>query len=138
MADITKVSTASMDVNSALKAVYVSGLFAGEALTVACPCYIASDGTVKKAVQTVKTGTNTDVIGFTAKAYASGDAVTLFGKGARFSYASDLTAGVSLFISDTAGNLTATALSTEIATGVNVADLPVAVAISATDILIVR
>ena len=147
MSDLTKVSTASIDGVSAQNAMYLSGLVAGEALDAVSPCYVKSDGKVYKAVSTVLdefsvTDDNDPadtvalnmpkVDGWTAKAYASGQHVTLFvGKGLRFSYGSSLTVATKLFVSDTAGKLADSAVAT--------ADIfPVAVVISATDIMTLR
>lgn len=106
MSTITKVSTASMDTSSALFAPQKTGsLYAGEAIDVAAPCYIkASDGLVY-----MSDASAADEVakfdGFAPKAYRVGDAVTLFGLGARFKYGSGLTPGANLYISGTAGGL---------------------------------
>jgi hypothetical protein len=138
MANITRSTTASGDVNSLMNAVYVSGLFAGEDISAVSPCYISASGTVLMSKQAQKTGTVTDFIGVSPKSYKSGEAITLFGKGARFSYATGLTAGVPLFTSASAGYLDTTALTTTVTGSAVIADAPVAVCINTTDILIVR
>ncbi len=105
MALVTRSASASMDVVTGKKAPQVSGLVAGEALDVAAPCYIkASDGKVWMA-----NGTANDeaarVAGFTPRAVALGQPVTLYGAGTRFRYGSGLTPGAILYLAATAGRL---------------------------------
>lgn len=93
------------------------GLVAGEALLTAAPCYIkASDGKVY-----MSNGTGADeaaeLDGWTGKAYAAGDAVTLWGRGVIFEYGTGMTPGAQLFIATTKGRL-ADAATTGDATGV--------------------
>ena len=131
MADITKVSTASMDANSGMRSAYFSGLTAGSAIAVADACYIDSNGEVQPAIaSTVSTGSLVAFVGLAPKAVADGSPITLFGLGARFSYGTELTPGTVLFVSaENAGALTATA---------NDGDLPVAIVVSSTDIQVIR
>lgn len=133
MADVTKSASASMDASTGMFAPQVTGnLYAGEALAVAAPCYIkASDGKVY-----MSNGTAADAAagfdGFTARACSAGEAVTLFGVGARFRYGTGLTPGASLYMSATAGG---GVLSDAATTG---GTTPVARAISSTDIRVTR
>jgi hypothetical protein len=133
MALITVASTASLDAVSAQRVPFISGLVAGEDLDPVAPCYVKSDGKVYMSVTTVDNGIATQAAfaGFTADAVSSGEPVTLFGKGARFSIASGLTPGDIYFVSATAGALSDTAV---LANDVS----PVAMAISTTDIVVIR
>jgi hypothetical protein len=81
------------------------GLKAGAALDAAAPCYIrASDGAVFMSNGT--TGNEAaKVDGFTGKAYASGEAVTLWGRGVIFEYGASLTIGATYYVGATAGRL---------------------------------
>lgn len=133
MADVTVASNASIDPVSTQKAPFISGLVAGEDLDAAAPCYIKNDGKVYMTVTTVNNGIATQAAyaGFTAKSYKSGDPVTLFGKGARFNYSSAMTPGEVFFASATAGALSdAVVLANDVS--------PLAMAISATDIVVIR
>jgi hypothetical protein len=105
MANITRSSAASMDASSGMFAPQKTGsLYAGEALDPVAPCYIkASDGLVYMSNGTADNEA-AKFDGFTAKAYRVGDAVTLFGIGARFRYGTSLAIG-NLYISATAGRL---------------------------------
>lgn len=129
MADITKNSTASMDVNQGMKAPVIAGLVAGEAIPAVAPCYIKSDGKVYKAVSTQTTISGiADVHGFSPKAYNVGEAISLYGAGARFDYGTGLTPGAYLYVSATAGALSNVAVAT--------LDKPCALVINATDIIV--
>lgn len=130
MADVTRVAGASMDASTGMFAPQITGnLYAGEALAACAPCYIkAADG---KVYQSNGTAANeaAKFDGMTPEAYAVGDAIALFGVGARFRYGSAMTPGQPLFVSATAG-----VLSDAATTGGTV---PIARAISATDIRII-
>lgn len=106
MAQVTKSASASMDASTGMFARQTTGnLYAGEALGVAAPCYIkAADG---KVYQSNGTAANeaAKFDGFTPRACAIGEPVTLMGIGARFRYGTGLTIGTDLFISATAGTL---------------------------------
>ncbi len=105
MALITRSTAASMDTTTGMKAPQISGLYAGEDIDVAAPCYVkASDG---KVYMTNGTGTTevAAVWGFSPRAAKSGQPVTIFGAGARFQYGSGLTVGTLLFAGATAGRL---------------------------------
>lgn len=101
---ITKDANASMDASTGMMAPQITGLMAGEALDVAAPCYIKSDGLVY-----MSNGTAADaaaiVAGFTPRAVASGQPCTLFGAGARFRYGTSLTPGALLYLFTTKGTL---------------------------------
>lgn len=130
MALITRASTASMDASTGMFAPQITGLIAGEALDVAAPCYIkSSDGLVYMSNGT-SANEAAEVVGFTPRAVKSGQPVTLFGKGARFSYGTGLTPGDKYYIGATAGRLDA---STTTGDAVGVAQ-----AITATDIRVIR
>ncbi|HSW29288.1 MAG TPA: hypothetical protein VLH75_07300 [Longimicrobiales bacterium] len=105
MSLVTRDSAASMDLATGQLAPQVSGLVAGEALDIAAPCYIkSSDGKVYMSNATAANEA-AEIIGFTARAVAAGQPVTLFGKGARFRYGSSLTPGAILYAAATAGRL---------------------------------
>lgn len=131
MALVTRVAQASMDASTGMYARQTSGnLYAGEALDVAAPCYIkASDGKVYMSDGTAANEA-AKFDGFTARACAIGEPVTLFGIGARFRYGSGLTPGANYFVAATKGRL-----DTAATTGGTVA---VARAINATDVRVVR
>jgi hypothetical protein len=129
MALITKV-TPSVDLKTAQNAPQITGLYAGEALAICAPCYIASaDGLV---YQTDATAANeaAEVAGFTARAVAIGEPVTLFGLGTRMRYGAGLTPGDILYAGATAGRLDG-------ATTVGDA-MGVAMVVTATDIVVTR
>jgi hypothetical protein len=106
MALVTKASDVGMDTATGQFAPQVAGdLYAGEALSAVAPCYIkGSDG---KVYQSNGTAANeaAKFDGFTACAYAAGEAVTLFAAGARFKYGAGMTPGTDLFVATTAGGL---------------------------------
>lgn len=106
MALVTRASDAQVDAISAMKMPQLSGdLYAGEALDACAPCYIHTDGTVH-----MSNGTANDaearVVGWTPKAYASGQPVTLYGPGLRMRYsAAGLSVGTVLYLGATNGRL---------------------------------
>lgn len=129
MALVTRVSTAGMDGSTGQYAPQITGLLAGEALDVAAPCYIkSSDGKIYMSNGT-SANEAAEIVGFTARAVAAGEAVTLFGKGSRFRYGSSLTPGDIYYLGATAGRLD-TAATTGDAFGI-------AQAITSTDIRVV-
>lgn len=131
MAIVTKSTTASLDARSGATAGYISGLFAGEALTALDACYIKDDGLVYKAVTTAKTGTTSSFAGFAGKDVPANSPVTLFRASAIASYSDGaMTPGTMLFVSATAGALADAVVLT--------GDVPVAMAISASDIVIIK
>lgn len=130
MALVTRASTAQMDVSTGQFAPQITGLVAGENLDVAAPCYIkSSDGKVYMSNATAANEA-AEVAGFTPRAVKSGQPVTLFGKGVRFSYGSGLTPGDVLYVGATAGRLD---------TAPTVGDVEgVAQVLTATDIRVLR
>jgi hypothetical protein len=131
MANLTKITAPYLaDTIAPLR---MSPLYAGEAIPVASPCYIAADGTVMKCVTTTVDEANHpwfDGICI-AGAAAIGDPVTLFGLGARIHVtASGNTIGARYWISATAGSISDAKVAS--------ADVPFAKAVSATDIRIIR
>ncbi len=130
MSLVTRSSSASIDTVTAMKAPQITGLFAGEDLDIAAPCYIkSSDGKVYMSNGTAATEP-AETVGFSARAVKSGEPVTLFGKGVRFQYGSSLTPGDVYYIAATKGRLD-TAATTGDAVGV-------AQAITSTDIRVIR
>jgi len=133
MADITKAADAHIDASTAMFAGQLTGsLIAGEALGAVNPCYISTaDGKVYNSIGTAANNA-AQCDGFTPVAYAAGEAVTLFGVGTRFRYASSgLTPGANYYVSVTAGG---GKLGDAPSTG---GTRPVARAINATDIYVI-
>lgn len=129
MALVTRAATASIDTIQAQKVPSIAGLYAGEDLAVAAPCYIkSSDGKVYLANGTAANEA-AEVVGWTARAAKSGEPVTLYGRGARFNYGTGLTPGDIYFLGATAGRID-TAATTGDAFGI-------AQAITATDIRVI-
>ncbi len=105
MALLARVAGASGDTTHLQKVPQVSGdLYAGEALDAVAACRIAADGMVY-----MSNGTAADASarfnGFTPRAIASGQPVTLYRIGARFRYGTGLTVGATYFVAATAGRL---------------------------------
>lgn len=130
MSLVTRTTKAGIDNSTAMYAPQLTGLYAGEALDIAAPCYIkSSDGKVY-----MSNATNVDeaaeFAGFTARAVAAEQPVTLFGLGARFQYGTSLTPGDVYYMGATAGRLD---------TGATTGDtMGIAMAVTATDIVITR
>ncbi len=102
---ITRSANAGIDTISAQTAPQITGLYAGEDLDIAAPCYIKSiDGKVYMSNATAANEA-AEVVGFTPRAVKSGEPVTLFGKGVRFAYGSSLTPGDIYYVGATAGRL---------------------------------
>lgn len=120
MALVTRGAAADLEPTSALVAPQVPGslLVAGAALDKCAPCYIAATGLVHMC-----DGTAADIkarlAGFTAKAVAIGEHVSLWGPGTLFFYdeAGGMTVGNILYLAATAGRLD-TAATTGDAVGV--------------------
>lgn len=130
MTDIARVASASLDLSTAMFAPQITGLVAGEDLSPCAPCYIkAADGKVYECNGSANNAL-AQVIGFTARTVKSGEPVTLFREGARMKYGSGLTIGAIYYLSTNSGELQTTA-STGDSAGV-------AIAITATDIVIIR
>lgn len=130
MATITKVS-ASMDMVTAQYAPQITGLIAGSALVLGAACYILSTDGLVYPSDAVADHEHARCHGFTGRAVAIGEPVTLFGMGTRFRYAAGLTPGAQLFL----GILGTGDLDDAATTGDS---LGVAVAITATDIVVTR
>lgn len=129
MALLARSASASGDATHLIKVPQISGdLYAGEALDAVAACCIRSDGLVYMSNGTANDA-NARFDGFTPRAVAIGNPVTLYGIGARFGYGSGLTPGASYFVAATAGRL-----DTAATTGGLVA---IARAISATDIRVI-
>lgn len=131
MTVVTRSADAGMDLSTGVFANQISGLIAGEDLAVCAVCRIdATDGLVYESDGTA-VDSDAFVDGFTPRAVKAGQAVALFGNGARFHYAeSGMTPGERLYLAATPGLLDDAA-----STGDTVG---VAKAINATDIRIVR
>jgi hypothetical protein len=137
MAVITISSNASLDARSANTAAYVSGLTAGEDLGNLNVCRLSTDGKVYRAVSTSKTVISSgsvanvcDYVGFVGKAVSSGQPVTVFRNGAMAGYSSGMTPNTFLYVAATAGGLS----GSPVVTG----DEPVAMAISDSDIIVIK
>ncbi len=129
MALLTRAADASVDASTAMFAPQVAGLVAGEDIDACAPCYVkAADG---KVYMTNGTAANAaaKVDGWSAQAAKAGQGVTLLGPGMRIRYGSGLTIAALYYAAATAGRL-----DTAQTTG---GQLPIAKAISATDIVLV-
>lgn len=130
MALITRSTTASIDMVTARNAPQISGLYAGEALDVCAPCYIkSSDGKVYMCNATADNEA-AEFAGFTPRAVAADEPVTLYGLGTRMKYGSSLTPGNILYLGATAGRL-----DSDMTTGDR---LGIAIVVTATDIMAIR
>lgn len=133
MTVLTIASTASFDSRSTANAGYISELTAGEDIAKLAVCRIGSDGKVYEASTSYKTsGSASDYAGFAPKATLTGQPITLFRASAIASYADSMTPGKFLFIS---GSSTKGQLSDGV---VLAGDSPVALAVSATDIVVIK
>lgn len=109
---VTRDSLASMDTTTGMKAPQKTGLIAGEDIDPAAPCYIKnSDGLVYMCDGTAADEKAKSYAGFSPRGAKSGQPITLFGVGARFSYGSGLSKGSSLFLATTKGRLDTAATS---------------------------
>lgn len=108
MANLAKdTATAGLDTSQGMTAPHLAGdVIAGAALDPVSPCYIkGADGKVYMSNGTAANEA-AKFDGFTAKAYKLGQAVTLFGVGARFRYsAGTLVPGTDLFVGTADGVL---------------------------------
>ena len=127
MALVTK-SNVSMDVNQAEQV--IAGALAGEALDIGAACYLKSSDGLIYMTNATSSNEAAEVLGFTPRAVAIGQPVTLFGNGTRFKYGTALTPGDTLYAAATAGRLD-TAATTGDAFGA-------AIVLTATDIMIMR
>ena len=104
MAIVAKNTTASMDASTGMYAPQITGLVAGEALAAADACYIAAvDGRVYRC-NAAALGVAARLAGFTPRAVAIGQPVTLFSAGARFDYGAGLTPGAILYLAAAPNN----------------------------------
>jgi len=125
------ISGFSPDLVSAQSGMRITGLFAGETLTEGQAVYLASDGTLKKAVSTQCAPANqAEFLGLVLHGAVAGEPCTVFGRGCRVKYSTGMTPGALLWVSATAGAL----YDAKVAS----ADIPAAIALSATDIMIIR
>ncbi len=130
MALLARSLSASADTGSMIRAPQIAGdLYAGEALDIAAPCRIHSDGLVYMSDGTADDAA-AHVEGFTARAVAVGQPVTLFGAGTRFGYGTSLTPGARYYAAATPGRL-----DTEPTEG---GLLPIAAAVNTTDIRVLK
>lgn len=107
MALVTAATDAQIDAISAAKAPQLSGdLYAGEALLACAPCFIkAADGKVYMSNGTANDA-EAHVDGWTPKAYAINQPVTLYGPGVRMRYSdAGLTIAAVLYLGATKGRL---------------------------------
>lgn len=136
-------ASACLEPFSAMRCFMVAGLTSGCTLKAGYAVYIDSNGTLQPTVQTQQSGSLTLFDGLVAKDAVSGDyGLTVWGKGARFNYSTGLTPGQLLYVasSGSEGGLTTTPkmFAGYPGAGGSVCDLPVAKAVTATDIVIVR
>ena len=130
MSLVARATTPSMDASTGMFAPQITGLVAGEDLDIAAPCYIkSSDGKVYMSNGTAANEA-AKFHGFAPRACKSGQAVTLFALGTRFSYGTGLTIGEKYYIGATAGWLDGAATTGD--------SVGVAAAITATDIIVTR
>lgn len=105
MALVTRGSTVSPDASTGAVVEQLSGYLAGEAIDAGAPCYVATaDGRVYMSNGTANNAA-AKVDGFAAAGAASGEAVTLYGRGAIFEYGSGLTVSALYYVAATAGRL---------------------------------
>lgn len=124
MADLTRIASPSFDgANPALPK--ITGLVAGEALTIGDLVYIKSDGKVWKTVGSAATAP-AKAVGMVGLDCSVNEACTILARGWRWNYSTGLTPGAKYYVSGTAGLLSDVAT-----TG---GTTPVAFAITATDI----
>lgn len=99
-------ANASLDASTGMFAAQITGLFAGEDLDPAAPCWIDDDDGRVYMSNGTAAGEAAGFVGFTPRAAQAGQPVTLFSVGARFHYsAAGLTPGQKLYIAATAGRL---------------------------------
>lgn len=135
MALITRDANAGVDASTASMAAQITGLYAGEDLDAAAPCYIHTDG---KAYMCDATAADAKAVmaGFTPRAAKSGQPITLYGIGTRLRYGSGLTPGAKLYLGATKGRLDSAATtgdSVGVAQVISGTDIRVTVNITPTD-----
>ena len=128
MALLARIASPSGDATHLMKVPQVAGdLYAGEALDAVAACRIAADGLVYMSNGTANDA-NARFNGFTARAVAAGQPVTLYRLGARFGYGTGLTPGAQYFVAATAGRLDTAATTgglVAIAEAINTTDIQV-------------
>lgn len=130
MSLVTRSSSASLDVSTAMYAPQLTGLVAGEDIDVAAPCYIkSSDGYVYMSNGTLANEA-AEFAGFSAREAKSGQPVTLYGLGTRFRYGSGLTPGDVYYIAATKGRLDTAATTGD--------TMGVCVAVTSQDVIVTR
>jgi len=129
MALITRSANASIDASTGMFAPQLTGLYAGEDLDAAAPCYVKSDGKIYMSDGTAANAAAA-VDGFAPRACKSGQPITLFGEGARFQYGTGLTPGATFYVGATKGRLDGTATTGDAA--------GIARVVTATDIIVLR
>jgi len=129
-ADITRVAGIGMD--GVAKSTPIGPLPAGDTFAIGDVVRLDSDGKVRKALSGQCTVANvSDYIGFIGEVIASGQSVTVYGKGTIFrAFGSSLTENAPYYIGATEGTL----YDAQVAS----ADDPVAIAINTTDVLVVK
>lgn len=110
MAEITKLTTASLATPLPDASHKISGLLAGEAITSGDACYIKSDGKIWLSTGAAATAP-AKVDGFAAMKAAVGEAVTLLFD-VNLNYAAGLTPGARMYLSGTVAGGLADAAST--------------------------
>lgn len=110
MAEITKLSTASLSSILPPQNQTLAGFLAGEAIGAGDACYMKSDGKIWKSTGAAANAA-AKVRGYAFMAADSGEAVTLYWD-VNFYYGSSLTPGASLFLSGTVAGGLADAAST--------------------------
>lgn len=128
MALVTRNSDASVDATTAQFAPQITGLICGEDIDPAAPCYIdTTDGLVYMFDGTAA-NIKAVLAGFSPRGAKTGQAITLYGVGARFSYGAALTPGAKLFGAATKGRLDTVATTGDavgIAQAINTTDIRV-------------
>jgi len=134
MTVLTINTNASWDGNSAKTCGYVDSVFAGEAIEKMAATRMGSDGKIYNASTSYKTsGSVCHFLGFAFDKVAVNQPVTLYKAPAIASYSTNMTPGTYLYISASA---TKGQLSDAPVLGVT--DEPVALAISSTDVIILK
>lgn len=137
MATFIISGSASLEPFSAQRAVVIAGLTSACALTVAQAVYIDASGELAPTTQIEFSGSMCKFDGLVAKEVADGDqGITVWGKGARIGgYSTGMTPGALLYVAPSGSEGRLSDAPKLFGTYV---DQPVAKAISATDIVIIR
>jgi hypothetical protein len=130
MAVVTRDTRAHYDASTAALAFQISGLIAGEDINAGEAAYIkAADGKIYRSLGAAANEA-AKVDGFSPRDAKAGQALTLYGRGTRFRWATGLTPGANLYLGAAVGTL-----DTAPTTGGLV---PIARAIDGTDIRIIN